>query len=244
MAEKIAYLQIADVINSQAKAFKFFLQSVVLDKVTFHAVKLLASQNEVFIFSGIIRDFLTGDIESVRDFDCVIKNMSMSNINVGYLRESDYKLNSFGGLKIKRRNLVIDIWRLKDTWGIREMKAKLNPNSLIASAFFNFSAIVYDFNKEKFIFDKNFCIFLATKTMDVVYGKNPNIPLCLVNIYHYNRKYLFAISLKMAGWVKAHYHHGMNFIPVQMKHFGAVLYKQDDIESFLTEIIEKYDVQN
>lgn len=140
--------RIAEIINSQAKAFKFFLKNIVLDEVTYDALELLANHNDVFIFSGIIRDFLTGNFESVRDFDCVIKGLPMRNVDFfDYLRDSvNYKLNSFGGLKIKRHNLVIDIWRLKDTWGIKEMKAKLNPNSLIDSAFFNFSAIVYDFN--------------------------------------------------------------------------------------------------
>lgn len=233
------------IIQHQAKAFKYFLRNIVLDKLSYQVLELIASRCDVFIFSGVIRDFLTGEYEYSRDFDCVINGPLLKERTIiDYLKESTYKTNNFGGLKIKRPNLIIDVWRLQDTWGIKEMKADVNPNSLIKSAFFNFSAIVYDFKREKFIFDENFCKFLENRSMDVVYEENPNIPLCLINIYHYNHKYLFSISLRMAGWMKCHYVNGMDLESIQRKHFGRVIYPQSDIESFILEIIEKYDVQN
>lgn len=232
-------------IQHQAKSFKYFLRNIVLDQLSYEVLELIARQNDVFIFSGVIRDFLTGNYEFSRDFDCVVNGTFLKDSSIiDYLRNSTYKLNSFGGLKIKRQNLVIDIWKLQDTWGIKEMKADINPNSLIKSAFFNFSAIVYDFKREKFIYDENFCMFLLTKTMDVVYEENPNIPLCLVNIYHYNHKYMFSISLKMAGWIKRHYSDKMDLESIQILHFGRIIYPQIEVESFINEIIEKYDVQN
>lgn len=236
---------VALIIQHQAKAFKYFLRNIVLDKLSYQVLEHTARRCDVFIFSGIIRDFLTGEYECSRDFDCVINGLFLKERTIiDYLKDSTYKINSFGGLKIKRPNLVIDVWRLQDTWGIKEMKADVNPNSLIKSAFFNFSAIVYDFKREKFIFDENFCKFLENRSMDVVYEENPNIPLCLVNIYHYNHKYLFSISLRMAGWIKSHYSNGMDLESIQRRHFGRVIYPQSDIESFIWEIIEKYDVQN
>lgn len=232
------------IIQNQAKAFKYFLRNIVLDDFSYQILSLVSEQGDVFIFSGVIRDFFTGDYECTRDFDCVVDGTFLRDSSIiDYLRNSKYQLNSFGGLKIRRPNLVIDIWRLQDTWGIKEMNADVNPNSLIKSAFFNFSSIVYDFKREKFIYDENFCKFLSTRTMDVVYEENPNIPLCLVNIFHYNYKYLFSISLKMAGWVKKHYKPLIDLESIQVKHFGKVLYSQDEIDSFLIEIIEKYDVQ-
>lgn len=88
--------QIAEIVSSQTKAFKFFLQNIVLDKVTYNALEPLSNHNDVFIFSGIIRDFLTGNFEAVRDFDCVVKDIPMRNVDfVDYLRNSvNYKLNS------------------------------------------------------------------------------------------------------------------------------------------------------
>lgn len=55
---------------------------------------------------------------------------------------------------------------------------------------------------------------------------------------------MFSISLKMAGWVKRHYSDKMDLESIQIIHFGRVIYPQIEVESFINEIIEKYDVQN
>lgn len=58
-------------IQHQAKSFKYFLRNIVLDQLSYEVLELIARQNDVFIFSGVIRDFLTGNYEFSRDFDCV-----------------------------------------------------------------------------------------------------------------------------------------------------------------------------
>lgn len=239
MIRTIDISQIARSIHLQEKSFDLFIKDFVLDEEGWFALNNLTHNDHVYILSGIIRDFLTGDFDGVRDLDCVLLKGNIKNAEViHYLRSSTYSLNSFGGLKIRRPHEIIDIWRMADTWGIRRQGLTITPEALIKSVFFNFSAIVYDFNTKKFIFDECFCRFLATNTMDVVYSENPNIPLCLVNVLYYKKKYGYKVSPKLKKWIKMHYDPNMDFETVQVKHFGVKLFHHDNIQEFFDPFIK------
>lgn len=225
--------QIAQLIHSQEQSFYIFIKDFVLDEEGWKTLNNLTSNDHVYILSGIIRDFLTGDFGGARDFDCVLLRGNIKNSEViHYLRGSTYSFNSFGGLKIRRPREIIDIWRMADTWGIRKQGLETTPEALLKSVFFNFSAIVYDFNNKKFIFDECFCHFLANNTMDVVYSENPNIPLCLVNVLFYKKKYGYNVSPKLRRWIKMHYNPSIDFIKIQKKHFGTKIFDNDYIQEF------------
>lgn len=226
---------IRDQIVAQEEAFYYFIKSFILDNESWEVLNILASKEKVYVLSGIIRDFLTGDFAGARDFDCVLVDGNIKNIEViKFLKKTEHRVNSFGGIKIKHHQEIIDIWRLADTWGIKKQKLANSPLSLLDTFFFNFSAIVYDFNNRKFIFDDRFCLFLKTKTMDVVYTENPNIPLCLVNILYYHLKYGYHVSMGLARWIQQNYSKELKFEKVQKKHFGQILYGDDYIEDFFS----------
>ncbi len=229
----------SDIIE-QEQSFYYFIKTFILDNDSWQALKLLSNHNHVFVLSGVIRDFLTGVYEGARDFDIVLLqgNIKDSNI-IKFLRQSKLRKNSFGGVKIKHSNVVVDIWRMSDTWGLKKQNLTLSPKSLIDTVFFNFSAIVYDFNNKKFIFDERFCSFLQSKTMDVVYPENPNIPLCLVNIYHYHNEYGYYVSERMTRWIKTHYKEEYDFEFVQKRHFGSILYPNKTIKEYINIIIDR-----
>lgn len=233
-------MTIKERIIAQEDAFYYFIKAFVLDRESWKILVSLASHEPIYVLSGIIRDFLTGEYNGARDFDCVLAHGKIKNVDViHFLRNSECKINSFGGVKIKRPHEVVDIWRLADTWGIKQQSLEASPKSLLDSVFFNFSAIIYDFNNKKFIFDDRFCQFLETRTMDVVYQENPNVPLCLVNVLYYHQKYGYNVSSRLAHWIKQHYSKGEDFENVQKKHFGYVLYANDYIEDFFHQITNK-----
>lgn len=227
-------------IIAQEKAFYYFIKDLVLDKESWDMLNLISRHDHVYVLSGIIRDFLTGDYNGARDFDCVLLHGHYKDFElVRFLRNSKHSVNSFGGMKIKRPKENIDIWRMADTWGIKREKLDDTPESLIKTVFFNFSAIVYDLNNRKFIFDDRFCLFLQTQTMDVIYPENPNVPLCLVNVLYYHQRYGYNLSVRLARWIKAHYNEGDDLESVQIRHFGKLLYSNDYIEDFFHQIINK-----
>ncbi len=233
-------MTIKEQIIAQENAFYYFIKTFVLEDESWTLLNVLASHEQVYVLSGIIRDFLTGEYEGVRDFDCVLVHGNIKDVDIiQFLRKSERKVNSFGGIKIKRPGEVIDIWRLADTWGIKNQKIVPSTTALLDSVFFNFSAILYDFNNKKFIFNERFCQFLRTRTMDIVYPENPNIPLCLVNVLYYHLRYGYNVSLKLAKWIKQHYSNGDDLEEVQIKHFGHLLFANDYIEDFFHQITKK-----
>lgn len=229
-----------DSIIAQESAFYHFIKTFILDHDSWEILNHLTHYDQVYVLSGVIRDFLTGDYDGARDFDIVVLHGNLKSYEIlRFLRNSEISKNSFGGVKIRHENEVVDIWKMSDTWGIKKQSLVLSPESLINSVFFNFSAIVYDFNNRRFIFDEKFCLFLQTHTMDVVYPENPNIPLCLVNIYHYQHRYGYNVSERLARWIKANYHEGCDLETVQLKHFGKVLYTNEIIKSFFSYLIKQ-----
>lgn len=222
-------------IQSQAPSFFLFIRDYVLNKDAWSVLNIISKQTKVYVFSGIIRNFFLGYPE-VRDFDIVVSKNRIS-IPKEYISSVHVEKNSFGGRKYLIGNLKIDFWFLQDTWGIKEEKKKANVNALINSAFFNFSAVAYDFNNQKFIYSEDFRKFLSLKVLDVVYDKNPNVPLCIVNTLYYSKQYELPLGTKLAMWIVEHYQPEFDYGSVQEHHWGKVVYCNEVIEDFYSQCV-------
>ena len=220
---------IGDSISKQNRSFKNYLKDFLLDSDSWNLLTLISKQTNVYIFSGVIRNFLLGYLEN-RDLDIVIDNIDDISIPHKYLNKIDYKRNSFGGYKLKVGKIVVDMWELNNTWGIQKLNLKNTPYSLIRTAFFNFSSIVYDFNNERFIYDESFLeFFKIPHAMDIRYKENPNVPLCIINTFYYSLKYSFPIKYRLCKWVVEHYDVNINFENIQLNHFKRIIFSNDDI---------------
>lgn len=229
-----------DEIDGQATFFKLYLQ-YSLSKEGRKLLDNIATKTSVYIFSGIIRNFFLGE-SSYRDLDIVVDNLDDIKEIIQHLEsEVSVKNNSFGGLKLTIEGLNIDIWSIRNTWGIKKDGLKLTPESLLKTAFFNFSAIVFDYNNARFYYDEAFPDFLSTRMMNVVYESNPNIPLCIINTYYYRIKYGFGISLHLCIWIFVNYlglsmrHQNREKIleNVQKKHFGSMIVDFTELKDFV-----------
>lgn len=219
-------------ISKQNNSFKIYLRDFLLDNASWNLLLLISKQTDVYIFSGVIRNFLLG-ISNNRDLDIVVKDIDNIVIPKQYLRNITFKRNSFGGYKLKVGMLGVDVWSLEKTWGIQNSQLKSTPYSLIKTAFFNFSSIVYDFNQSKFIYDNSFMEFYKTRAMDVRYEENPNIPLCIVNTFYYSLKYSFPIKYKLCQWITNHYSKNFDFRKTQLNHFEYIIFKDYEIDELV-----------
>lgn len=219
-------------ISEQNRSFKIYLKDFLLDSDSWDLLTLISEQTNVYIFSGVIRNFLLGYLVN-RDLDIVIENIADVSIPYKYLKKIDYKKNSFGGYKIKVGMIIVDVWSLNNTWGIKRLKLSNTPHNLIKTAFFNFSSIVYDFNNEKFIYDHYFLDFYKTHAMDIRYEENPNIPLCIINTFYYSLKYSFPIKYKLCEWVISHYNKKIDFENTQRNHFNRIIFNNSDIKNLI-----------
>lgn len=225
-------------ILHREKLFKTFM-SKMLSQETNDVLNEIAKDNEVFVLSGIIRDFLTGNTDNIRDIDFVIRKRIKINLPISFLRKFVININSFGGLKLKSDVLTIDVWYMDDSWGLKKKKLNSTPNALIDTVFFNFSNIIFDYKNEKFIFGDFFLRFLESHIMDIVYDENPNIPLCIINTLYYKRKYDYKISKRLSSWILFHFDRSYDFYNVQLAHFGKVLYSNKEINTFIGQL-KKY----
>ena len=219
-------------INSQSLSFKCFLDYILLDEKSLNILNRIALQTDVYIFSGVIRNFFLGYSE-FRDLDIVVKDIDQIKLPIEYVRKIRIKRNSFGGYKLNLEHLNLDVWGLEKTWGIVREKKKSNVSELISSAFFNFSAIAFDYNKSKFVYNKDFIEFIKTKTINIVYDKNPNIALCIVNTMYYREKYDLRIGLSLCKWIVNNYNSNVNYSDIQIKHFNKIMYTNDSIDQFI-----------
>ena len=227
-----AYLKEIKFIHEREVAFKNYLELNVLSEKAFALFNSVAKQTNIYIFSGVIRNYLLGFQEN-RDVDVVITNINSIGFKPGDLQDCQISKNSFGGYKIHIDNLTIDAWGIESTWGLVQKNMRFTPNSLIKTAFFNFSSIAYDYNYRRFVFGDDFCRFLKTRAMDVVFPENPNKTLCVLSTIYYAKKYSFSISYGLCKWIVSNYSLDMPFDEVQEKHFHYVVASEDTRKWFI-----------
>ncbi len=210
-------------IDAQASSFAKYIEDFLLDEESRKLLWIISQQTKIYVFSGIIRNFLTGYLLN-RDLDIVIQDINKIHLPFKAWRKLSITKNSFGGYKITYKNLRIDAWSITQTWGITRRRIVPTPEALIKTAFFNFSAIVFDYNEKKYIYDTPFLEFYKTKAMDVVFWRNPNPALCILNTIHYAIQYDYPIKYNLCVWLTNHYHSDMDFDGVSIRHFGCVMY--------------------
>ena len=222
-------------IEAQSQAFRdSFVRHYVNSGIIADLDEMAKSRQKVYIFSGVIRDFFLNIDDVSRDVDIVLSGKSLDNVLVDGMKV----INRFGGVKVQKNGLTIDVWCLPRTWGIRKKKVHSTPDELIMTSFFNFSSILYDYRNQKFVVGDAFLDFMNNRMLDYVYENNPYPDLCVVNTLYYSQKLNCGISDRLKSWIRQ-YENGTLFHEyeeVQMKHFGRVLYDNQTIEEFVKSI--------
>lgn len=201
----------------------------------------LCSITNVYVFSGIIRDFFLNNdnIPVARDIDLIIEDdLNMEDT----FNELIFSRNSFGGYKIKFDSVVVDLWVIKNTWALNQGQLKFEfdyLNSLPYTTFFNFSSILYSLNEKKFIIGKDFLRFLRDKKIELVLDKNPYPKLCIINSFYYSDKLELTFGKKLKSYLVENYMNiNTGFNEIQLKHFNKVIYTEEDIKNRIKNIIK------
>lgn len=234
--------------------FKNYLRELCsMDLFLLHDIEAIAEKQDIYVFSGIIRDFFlqekiqgrkkgsnsAKDRKRPRDLDFVIVgDFSEQIFSTGHVYQ-----NQYGGLKLTLGNIKVDIWSLHNTWGIVQENKPLSPESLLETSFFNFSAIVYDYKNEIFVVGKPFIEFLNTHILDIVYKKNPKPELCIVNSMYYREKLGCAISKRLSKWLIKEFYANPQFDydAIQQNHFGKIIYNKKKITNFINQLDKQKD---
>lgn len=235
MAKRLA--DIAQQIDNSSEAFETYLTQQ-LGSQLFDTLEKLTQQTEVFVFSGVIRNFFLHHQE-IRDLDLVlVQPVDLTT----FFPNHTISENSFGGYKILLDECSIDLWYAGDSWAYQYQKT-LNVDlgkNMVQTAFFNFSAISYEWNTRTFHYTKEFQQFLRDKKIDVVHRPNKNLALCVVNSIYYAKKYQLQFKQRFATYLLyLHDSQKEAYQDAQKKHFGKSLYSNKEIDAFLMQLVPK-----
>lgn len=218
-------------IQSQAASFGLYVDGILEQNEVKGLIDGISKQVQTYVFSGIIRNFLLGYLNN-RDIDFVVINSPSLKIPISQLRDITIQKNKFDGYKLLTEHLAIDVWDMERTWGILQEGMRKTAYSLMGTAFFNFSSIVYDYNKKRFYITDEFCKFFSTHVMEVVYEKNPRIASCIVNSLYYADKYDFVIGESLRKWIVKHYSKDLDYKAAQESRFNKIVYSDALIRAF------------
>ncbi len=205
----------------------------VLDRDLFGRILEISRLSNIYIFSGVIRDYFIQS-KGIRDIDVVVDSDIVNEIPQIF-SDSNIRKNSYGGYKIDFKGIYVDLWHLEDTWTLKAVPVLFEfVEYMPKTAFFNFSSIVYDFNKKQFYYTVDFLKFLKNKRLDYVNELNPNHELCIVNTFYYSERFNLKIAKRLKELIaKWDARTRKDYKDVQLKHFGKVLYSDRELETRL-----------
>lgn len=226
-------------LNNKNLDFKKYFHTILNESVESFIIELNQTF-DTFLFSGILRNYFLGIYEYPRDLDIIIRNKEHSEYLIAILQKyGNYYINSFGGYKLIIGGLPIDIWFVENTWAIKNNIININHYksfeiAILNSTFFNFSSILYDFKKNKFIYNSIFENFIINKEIDIVLVNNPSEALCVINIIYYAKKYRLSLSKKTKFFFinKLKNYTEDYYDSVQIKHFGYILFNYKKLLTF------------
>jgi SAM-dependent methyltransferase len=235
VAKKLSEIQ--DNVEAATEEFVEYIKRNV-DVEVYRLLLKLTNLTEVYIFSGVIRNFFLQK-EEIRDLDIVIRD----EIDIeGLVHNSiSFRRNSFGGYKINISEINIDLWTLESTWAIQYQKRLELDNEvenlhrfIPSTAFFNFSAILFSLNEKRFYYKSSFLSFLQNKEINYLYTPNANVALCVVNTLYYADKYSLKISDKLKRYLIQLYKTKFDYTETQIRHFGKIIYSDDYIKKTIS----------
>lgn len=227
------------VIDNRGCEFKDYLKEIV-GSYNYTLLDKLSKEVDVYIFSGIIKDFLLGYRIAARDIDITFRGKLKKRWEVIANHKFKIITNRFGGFKLLSEDSIsVDIWNIENTYGIKNKIDSASPYDLLNIVFFNFTSVVYDFSKEKFIYDERFLDFLENRTIEIVNIENPDLELCFVNIYHNVKKYGIGLGRSVKNWALEFFREDLYFNHVQEKHFHTQLYSQIELLNFISDKLLK-----
>jgi hypothetical protein len=206
-------------------------------------IESLKAITDLYVFSGILRDFLLGyNKEDPRDFDFVIgeSNKETKKIIKKYL----VRQTQFGGFKCRINNKDVDIWSVQDTWAIKKYRPFYIQNYLPLTAFFNITAAIYCLNTNKLYIHDSFKEFLEDikhQKLDIVLEDNPFPALCIVKTFELMDKFDLPLSDRLKDYI-LRYNKILtegDFHDVQMKHFGLIKYDYSTIKERINNLYNR-----
>lgn len=172
-------------------------------KELFEGLKHLGN---IYLIGGVLREYKDNDsIGALRDVDMItdIPEQEYEQFMSSYQPE----VNAFGGYKLLCAGLIVDIWRLEQTWAYAERKVVCNDNECVVNlpqtVFLNMDAIVYDLKNDVW-YDEVYRDAVDKGVLGVVLKENPQLGLNIVRSLVIRRKYNMRVSKELCDIISSY----------------------------------------
>lgn len=164
-------------------------------------LKKLELAGNVILIGGALREFLDhSKIQDLRDIDIIVDVKNEVQWS-SFIESYSLRTNRFGGHKIFCKGLLVDVWRIEQTWAFRENIISCSHNDYIRllpkTVFLNLDSIVYDWTSEKWYKGK-YLEGINSRVIDVVLEKNPCLLLNIARAFALKDRYRMSLSPKLS----------------------------------------------
>lgn len=197
-----------------------------------------------YLFGGAVREiFLWGRHSRPRDLDLVLDGRSFEEFQTLY---ASYTLgqNRFGGLKLRLRALMLDVWPLERTWAFAAhpgagpwAKGKLKFEHLPRTTFLNIDAVAVRIGTSggrhhAWVIQHGFFEAMRQKILDINFAENPYPDLSVVRSLYYADRFGFGISGRLTAYLRHHIREAgvPALIAAQRRHYGRVIYDESHLQ--------------
>jgi len=205
-----------------------------------------------YIVGGTLRDAVLGPAAMLpRDIDVIVAGPSQAVLESTF-RDLCVRKTRFGGLHLVKSfdrgafarvsdHILFDVWRLEDTWGVREQGLLPTIENFVKTPFLNVDSIAIDVfpeNGRRKVIECGFFRAMSSRCLDINYEPNPFPLVCIVRSLIMAAKLDFALSPRLASYIAGYKRWGNldELICAQVSHYGQVRCSEEDLRRWIGEI--------
>lgn len=206
---------------------------------------------KTYVVGGTIRDVLLAPPgELPRDVDLIVQGAQPGELETVFGDLLDRRTR-FGGLRlaaaIDRQSagnptggvLHFDIWRMEDTWGIRNANLTASVDDFVKTPFLNIDSVAVELGPvPPRISEHRFFEAVENRLLDINYAPNPFPFVCSMRAMVIASKLDFALSARLGAYILRRYREGAiaELMAAQISHYGVERYPDYEILDWIEQI--------
>ncbi len=205
------------------------------------------------IVGGTLRDVMLAPPSAFpRDIDIVISGASQKSLDEEFadllMRRTRFgglhlvkPVRLTGGLSGSETQVVFDVWRLEDTWGIKDAGLPPTIDSFVKTPFLNIDSAAIELvarNARRRLVEHGFYQSLSLGLLEINYEPNPFPAVCIARSLIMAAKLKFSLGPSLARFVLTLSKWGSvdDLVQAQVSHYGRVRSESDELRLWLDDI--------
>jgi hypothetical protein len=195
------------------------------------------------IFGGVLRDLtILGPSEVPRDVDIVVANARPEHLEEVFA-DLVHSKNRFGGLRLRTKGWLIDMWTLDSTWALRDRSDEfLTFDRLVQTTFLNVEGIAAEISpkptQKRKLYSSSFFEAATDKILDISFEPNPHPSLCVVRSIMTAIRLNWVLSRRLSNYILHHAKLGSmkTLLQAQESHYGKIRIRETQMKEYLDSI--------